>query len=109
MGLIPTAVPQLDGLDMLNVEASNFNSTLFKRALAKREIPPDGSGDWKDWYKTLEADTTTTHKIVNEAETAGTLASWVRYRWGNAPQNGLVRDLYGCEYIHRMHPLQCYR
>jgi hypothetical protein len=50
MGLIPTAVPQLDGLDMLNVEASNFNSTLVKRALAKREIPPDGSGDWKDWY-----------------------------------------------------------
>jgi hypothetical protein len=98
MGVIPTAVPQLDDLDILDVGSSNFNSSLSKRALAKRDIPLDGTGDWKAWYRALEDDPIT-HITDNDAETAGTLALWIRHNCGNAPQNVLVTDLYGCEYI----------
>jgi hypothetical protein len=96
-GVIPTAMPQLDDSASLDIGSISFNSTLTKRALVKREIPPDGTGDWADYYRTLKADPNT-HIIDNDAETAGTLASWVRYKWGDSPQNVIVEDLHGCEY-----------
>ena len=46
MGVIPTAVPQLDDSDNLDIGSMSFNSTLTKRALAKRDIPLDDTGDW---------------------------------------------------------------
>jgi hypothetical protein len=97
MGVIPTAVPQLDDSGSLGIGSMSFNSTLTKRALANREIPPDGTGDWANYYRTLK-NQPNTHIIDNDAETEGTLASWVRYNWGDSPQNVIVEGLYGCEY-----------
>lgn len=74
----------------------SVNSTLTERALVKREILPDGTGDWEDYYSTLKADPNT-FVLDNNAETGGTLASWVRYKWGNSPQNIIVEELSGCE------------
>jgi hypothetical protein len=98
MGVIPTAVPQLDDSGSLGIGSTSFNSTLTKRALSKREIPMDGTGDWADYYETIEKDSSNTYKIDSFAQTDGTLASWVRYKWGNSPQNVLVEGLFGCKY-----------
>ena len=94
--MIPTAVPQLDDSGNLDIESMSFNSTLTERALVKREIPPDGTGDWESYYKTLKADSNTFILDIN-AETGGTRASWVRYKWGDSPKNIIVEDLYGCK------------
>jgi hypothetical protein len=97
MGVIPTAMPQLDDLGSLSIGSVSLNSTLNKRALAKRDIPLDDTGDWANYYRTLKNDPNTV-VIDNYAETDGTLASWVRYKWGDKSLNVIVEDLYGCEY-----------
>ncbi|KAH6632898.1 hypothetical protein C7974DRAFT_433112 [Boeremia exigua] len=95
MGVIPTAVPQLDDSGVLHIGSMSSNSALAKRAISKRDIPLDDTGDWANYYRTLKADPNT-FVIDNYAQTGGTLASWVRYKWGNSPINVIVQDLYGC-------------
>jgi hypothetical protein len=83
-GVIQTAVPYADNLDN--------NNTLV---LNGRDMPGDGSGNWKAWYDELKR-AGGTSVIKNEIGDGGSNTAVAAITWGDSPAAIVVQELSGC-------------